>query len=61
VISDNYITFQPIVFNGGTFSALSKSQTFGTLTLAAPSTINLEPGNGAGVLRFAGVRSPVAR
>ena len=43
---------QNITFNGGTLSGLSKSQTLGALTLAASSRINLQPGNGVGVLTF---------
>lgn len=44
---------QPIILNGGTFSGVSKSQTFGSLTLTTDSAINFDPGDGAGVLTFA--------
>jgi hypothetical protein len=36
-------TNQNITFNGGTFSGLSSVQNLGVLTLAANSTINLDP------------------
>ncbi len=47
---DNVLSGQNITFNGGTLTALNKSQTLGALTLAANSTISLS-GSG-GVLTF---------
>src|SRR5439155_12107157 len=51
---DNVINGPPIIFNGGTFSGLSKTQNFGSLTLAASSTLNLDTNAPAGVLTFSG-------
>jgi autotransporter-associated beta strand protein len=50
--TDNVLTNQSLTLNAGTVSALSKSQTLGSLTLAGNAAINLDPGNGSGVLIF---------
>jgi autotransporter-associated beta strand protein len=49
----NVFANQDVTLNGGTLSVLSKSQQFDALTLVTNSTLNLEPGNGAGILNFA--------
>src|SRR5205814_1547181 len=57
---NNIFNGQSITFNGGTLSGLSSSQSFGTATLSANSTINLDPPPstnnppGLGTLTFAG-------
>ncbi len=51
---DNVINGPPIIFSGGTLLSANNSQTFGALTLASDSIINLDPGSPAGVFTFAG-------
>src|ERR1043166_618153 len=50
--ANNVLANQNLTLNGGALSGLSKSQTLGALALATNSTLNLDPGNTAGVLTF---------